>query len=439
MADQTPAEEHQKKLDAAKRETELATAAAAAAEAKKKEIDAKKALAAAERTPSPEETRSVEQSTRAKSAKEVADAEKAEADARKAASEADLAAVKAAIGDVPSSGITGTVTPGEKAGDIEAALLAMKAVRSAAAKVAMKIPGQADTHVVMMTPSEMPTFQNLMAYDAQLAIINATLDAAIKAGGDLFGPGGDEEAVPALGAAGLALDGVSKLLSFFRSDITIKGVELTIDDRVGLQEVANALAAKQFRVTVPAIYNRGGMTSKAAFVIMDGTALSTKRAQLAPLIVAATRKVEELTTSLAAATTAPAKTAIEKSLIDMTALLTSLKNASTMVDGWYTGLSATDAKGVAAVVNVAKEKAIADSLGQGALLLLVKVEKAGGAFVTKKNLWTFFGTMPIYHMGGAALSFTLVGGSDGAVKAAGVFPIHGGFIKAGGVAAELER
>ena len=436
MADQTGTQDSQKKLDDLKRTTELANAEAAAAEAKKKQLDAQKALDDATKTPTAEQVAAAEQSAKAKSAKEVADAEKAAADARKAASEADLAAVKAAIGEVPSSGITGAVTAGEKAGDLEAALLAMKAVRLAGVEVARRIGVTKETPIIIMTPAETPTFQNVMAYNAQIAIIKATLDDAIKAGTALSKD--TTEAVPLIGAAGLALDGISKLLSFFRTDVSLKGIDVTIEDRVGLQEVANALTKAGFKVTAPMIYNFSALTSNAAFVIKDGTELSAKRALLAPLVASASRKVDELTNSLAAATDPTIKAQIAKALAEVTALFTSLKNASALVDAWYTGLSAPDGKGVAAVVNVAKEKAIADTLQAGGLLLLIKVEKAGGAFMTKKNLWTFFGEMPIYHMGGAAISFTAVTGADGLVKAAGVVPIHGGFIKAGGVAAALE-
>jgi hypothetical protein len=331
---------------------------------------------------------------------------------------------------------TGTVTTGDKSGDLEAALLAMKAVKAAASQVASRVPGRAETAVLVMTPAEAPTFHNLMAYDALLAVVKATLDSAIEAGRAFTG----ERAAPAvksLEAAGVALESVNKLLSLFRTDIAIQGIEVSLDDRVGVQEVANALVVKKYKVTLPTVYNRAALQTKAQFVIADAIELSQKRAILAPLIIAVGARADELAASLASETNAEKKRTMEQSRAEATALLSSLKSASALVDGWYTALSAVDGKGVAAVVNVTREKAIADALQGGALLLLVKVEKAGGALMTKKNLWTFFGEMPIYHMGGAAVSFTAIGGADGLVKAAGVVPIHGGFVKAGKVAAQL--
>jgi hypothetical protein len=432
MAEQPSQDEHQKKLEELKKSTDLANALAAAAEAKKKQLEAEKQLADVAKRPTSEQAEAAEQIAKAKTAKDLADADKAEADARKAASDAELAAFKAALGAVPDSGISGTVTTAEKAGELEAALLAMKAVKAAAQKVAARVPGGAGSAVVVMTPGETPTFQNLMAYDAQVAIIHSVLDDA-KAAGTKFT--GALEAVPVLGAAGVALESVTKLLSFFRSDINVKGIDVSIDDRAGVQEVANALAVRKLNVTLPTVYNPAALQAKAAFVIADAATLSSKRNELAPFIRAAAAKADELTKSLA--TAGESKPIVEKSLADVTALLASLKSASALVDAWFTGLSAADAKGVTAVVNVTREKVVAEALQKGALLLLVKVEKAGGAIVTKKNLWTFFGEMPIHHMGGAALSFTAIGGSDGLVKAAGVVPIHGGFVKAGNVAALL--
>ena len=60
--------------------------------------------------------------------------------------------------------------------------------------------------------------------------------------------------------------------------------------------------------------------------------------------------------------------------------------------------------------------------------------------MTKKNLWcTLLGGAPLYHMGGASVSYALLDGTTGAVAAAGVVPIYGGYVKSTEVAATLSQ
>src|SRR5687767_11539826 len=92
----------QQQLDEFKKQKEFLDAQAARDVAAKQAADAKKALDDAQKAPSA----SAEAVAQAKAAKDVADA-------RKAQSDAELAAFKAALGEVPSSGVTGTVTAGE--------------------------------------------------------------------------------------------------------------------------------------------------------------------------------------------------------------------------------------------------------------------------------------------------------------------------------------
>ena len=78
-------------------------------------------------------------------------------------------------------------------------------------------------------------------------------------------------------------------------------------------------------------------------------------------------------------------------------------------------------------------------LKQGGQLLIVKIQKAGGAHYTKKNMWTLFGGMPFYHMGGVIVSFVLLDGAAGSVAKSGVVPIHGGFVKANKVETHIKK
>lgn len=433
--------EEAKKIDELKRQKELLDAQRAAAEAEKQFIDAQKSLNDARRVPSATEAATAEQVAQARAAKEVADAQKALADAQKAESDAQLAAFKAALGEVQGSGLTGAVTTGERTGEIEAALLAVKAVREAAVSIGGRVKGsvKAGSAIVIVNSTEMPTFQNLIAYKAEVAIVEKVLDAAAAAAAQHESRGPAIEAVPILGAAGLALDATTKLLSFFRTDYTIQGNVVTLDDRIALEEVANVVAASGFNVAAPLIYDAAVVMGATQFLMDDATRLAEKRAKLQPSIARLAAAVAALAKQLSAPDLpGETKITLEKVLSDQTTLLKSLTNASGLVDAWYTKLGSADAKGVAVLVNVAREKSVADALSK-AHLLTVKVQKAGGNFLTKKNLWTVFGGMPLFHMGGAAVSYTLMDGQTGRLISAGVVPIHGGFVKVDDVRAYLQR
>lgn len=75
------------------------------------------------------------------------------------------------------------------------------------------------------------------------------------------------------------------------------------------------------------------------------------------------------------------------------------------------------------------EKLISDRLEAGDHALFVHVNAAAGGYYTKKNLWTFLGSMPFYVMGGAIVSYLEFDGKSGEVIHAGQFTIHSGHDK----------
>ena len=222
----------------------------------------------------------------------------------------------------------------------------------------------------------------------------------------------------------------------------VSGVALTLDDAVALHQVAGQLAQeadkKKFRVAVPAIYDPGALAEQAKFFIDDLQKLSVERQKVEAQVKRLDEVIARLKKEIGSAQDPNVKTAFEGQLVTQGNLLAGLKGAMALMDSWYTKLGAPDSKGTATLVHVVKEKAVARSIKDGSLLVL-KVQKAGGGLLTKKNLWTFFGGMPLFHMGGAAVSYTLIDGTTGFVKSAAVVPIHGGFVKAGNVRDTLAR
>ena len=53
-------------------------------------------------------------------------------------------------------------------------------------------------------------------------------------------------------------------------------------------------------------------------------------------------------------------------------------------------------------------------------------------------MWTFFGAMPFYVMGGAVINFTVMEGPGGKVIVAGALPVDAGYYKANDVAKQFE-
>jgi hypothetical protein len=122
-----------------------------------------------------------------------------------------------------------------------------------------------------------------------------------------------------------------------------------------------------------------------------------------------------------------------------TAAAEAWKAAIGFYDSFFTKLTAADDKGAVPLTDVIRENDAYTALNNGDLLLIVKLQNSGGAFYTKKNMWSFFGGLPFYHMGGVVASFVLLDGTAGTVKASGVVPVHGGFVRASKLQAELDE
>jgi hypothetical protein len=97
-------------------------------------------------------------------------------------------------------------------------------------------------------------------------------------------------------------------------------------------------------------------------------------------------------------------------------------------------LATPDSAGVLWAAKVVEEKVLSDGLVAGDQVLFLKVHNPVGGYYTKKNLWTFFGSMPFWTMGGVVVSYELIDGKDGHVVASGMQPAHSGYRKVNDVA-----
>lgn len=414
-----------------------ADAEKAALDAKRQLLDARRALEAAEAPPDQTKKAMDNQLAASKAAKDLADAEKAAADARKAKADATLAAFKANMGEVPASGYTGDVTLKEKTGIIETALLAAKAVKTAAQRIVDVLPQQpAKRIVVLYAAAEVPNFQALIMFRAQIALANKGFADAQKASNDAdrkaVPPDFKLEFVPPAAAAGLTLEAANKLLAFFRTDYTVGGVDLTSEDSLLVHALAGLIAGsnKNLDVQLPAVYSPGALSDAGSGILNDLTTLSLLKTGAQDKANRHDKFSARFTEDAGKEVDPEKKAALLDKAKTHKAAADTWKAAIGLYDSFFSKLTTVDDKGVAPLANVIRDGVVADVLLKDNLLLLVKLQKFGGAYYTKKNMLTLFGGMPFFHMGGVVASFVLLDGKAGTVQGSGVIPVHGGFVKA---------
>jgi hypothetical protein len=111
-----------------------------------------------------------------------------------------------------------------------------------------------------------------------------------------------------------------------------------------------------------------------------------------------------------------------------------------LYDAFASSLTTPDANGTVPVSVLVQEHAIDAALKAGAGVLLLRLENTGGGYLLKKNLWTGLGAeMPLYHMGGATVTYLLLAGANGRVLAGDVVAIHGGFVRTDALREELQK
>ena len=354
----------------------------------------------------------------------VAEAEKSLATFRKEQAEAELATLKAQLGGVPASGITGTVTVGDKGGALEMGLLASMAINQASAQVAAEVRPRLGSNTVLYVHAgtQLPGQGPVTAFRAQRALLALALRHALADANAAAGlPMAETAALPTLG---VALESITKLLGFFKSDASFGGADITVDDSMLVQAtLRHGLPGK---VVAPGLFDAGVVQSADSVV-------QTELATLSGLRDDATRLQRVLAEGLAkaearaadSATSAADKALLAKGIASTREVAERLKAAATAYDSLVTRLLAADE----ATLSTLRGLVLWTQLGQdGHHLLLLKVHRAAGSHYTKKNLWTNLGTsFPFYVAGGAVVGYTLLRGQDGAVLASGLLPVHGGY------------
>lgn len=415
-----------------KKATDLIKAQTDLKKAKADDIAAQRALDKAQQ---PQDT----QVDDLKKQKELADAKKDLANSASDALKAQL------FGSVTGGSFSGAVEMKDKAGFAEANLLASQAIRAAAARISIQVKGPtAGKQIFLFSVRDFPNFQRLLNFRFRKELLKQAYTTAKVTVSDVEAVA----AAPAIFSAGL--DAFSKILGFFKTDFTVGGVEIKPDDSQLLFAVAGNLPGAH----LPAIYNP--TATKDAL-----TRMTQELGELVSLRGSADAETKRLTTQIEQLE--KGNDADKKRAADLKPRVDLLKTVVALHDAFMTSLSTPDSSGNLPIALVTQEFAIDDALQAGnknapqggnkdapqgankealqggSVVLLVKLESAGGGYFVKKNLLTGLGAMPLYHMGGSTVSYVLLEGKEGKVLAASVVPVHGGFVKAGDVQKELAK
>lgn len=347
-----------------------------------------------------------------------------EQEVKKAADEAQahIATWKAAVGAIPASPVEDKVTLGDKAGQMESALLATRAMVTAARRVATAV-GELKplpAAIIVVPHGEAPDLKALNALRGFVALltpalINAqrSLEAALSAK-EFLGLGA-AAAGPGIAGIGLALEAASKLLGYFRTEYTIGGTDSNADQLALAELVAGRLRAAlpDTRVYLQTLYAGQQATLSTDFI--------TKELQnLAKIHQDALDKLDRAAPLLAALPAQTAATAPDARLpaaAERLGKLVALHDAMTaklMADG--------------AMDTLLRQYALEARLaGANAHVLVTRLHKAGGSHYVTKNLWNLFGAMPFKVMGGVIASYSLFDAIGGELLQSDTYPVHGGF------------
>lgn len=432
------------------KEKERAVAEAALIRAQADLLKAQGELSAAKDPPDPLTAQTNAAKAQADALKALADSQKALSDSTKAA---DLAAAQARVGSVTglTGGPTGAVTAKTDAGKAEATLLSAKATGTAATRIAetlnMKVKGK---RVVLVSGTDTPQFANYHQFSLRADMLQSALTSAdavrqaAEAKGDALmaqaaaaraqgqarataSSGTRLEAVPALTTAGAVLDALTKLGSYFQTDYELGGIGLTPDREQLLVAVGGALANGDGPVAV-LVPNRGVQKIGQLSALL-ATQLGAAT-QLRQDLLRLQQKSADAKAKAANETAANRKKLYEEAAAAYDSALQPVIKASAQVDDLITSLGVADANGVMVATKVLQEKAVYDEvIKPNTRMVLLDVRSAVGGYYTKKNVWTFLGSMPFYAMGGTVVTWWLIDPTGGGVDASGQLAIHSGYRK----------
>ncbi len=359
----------------------------------------------------------------ANEAKALAAASKDIAEAKQAIVEAEINAMKAKLTGFEKSSYTGDVDVEDKAGQIESALLAAQSIKLAASNVADQIIDVKSCKKYMLFASDdIPDFSSLTHFLSVLKFSVGPLEDSVNRATELLEPKNFN--IQNVATVGLALQALDQLFGYFRSEHEVGGIDLDKNNLQLLVATANNLGQKE--VSIPDIYfgknERLGAIDEIFEQLKTPMNLWQKaEAQNSLLDEKIARKTKEQKD------TGNTKE-LEKEILDLKRAKQNLESSVAIFSDFYNKLLTSTADGPPPITSVIKETVLQRALDDGSCLVALKIHESGGSYFTKKNMLTFFGGMPFWHMGGVVVGFAMID-NCGSVRKAGLFPVHGGFVK----------
>ena len=362
--------------------------------------------------------------TRAQTVEEAtaqAQLEKAVAEAMKAKYDAESSATKAKFGALADYESSGTTAAGASAGALEASLLGVDATRSVGVDIgkevceSLKQAAAPKSPVYVVAESHVISFESYDAFLIQAQAINEQMSAALVMSPTSTSSGADLTASASSPGTAVAILG-----NLFRTDYSVSNISLTADDQLLMRAVIDeAECRNEYAFRLPGQYI-------APSRLADNDAMNSMR-KLETLRRQLERK---LLTDTATRANGMAAAQAEKDKAKATNLRVAAERFDLPIDAVTKALDAHAAfrnflstpndKGILPLSLVVRQADLAKPLADGGYLLVLKANALGGTSYTRKDFWTFFGTMPFSVTGGTAASYTLIDGKSSNVLGTGV-------------------
>lgn len=348
--------------------------------------------------------------------------------AQAAAVAAQLAPAKTAATAVTGSGLTGTVTPNTGAGAVEGQLLAEQLAENLTVKIAAGVGKVSCDKLAVYASTSLPAFNDLLAFETRkdlLLRIYRAADTSAQAAQAAFDalptpsakPGAKgRDFIAGAAAAGLALQTLGSIASYFQTDYQVGSITVTADDTMLESLLTKTLCPSGGSL----LMDRTFIADGSAMFATDGAAPGGLD-RLPAYAVAAADEKTRLT-----ADAALLRDDQHKNLAGAAAVAARLDGAAaaqqTYLDAFtalLTDLSKADSNGVVWAAKIAQQKALRDVVTAPDARVLVVHMTASGGYLTKKNLWSFFGGEPFYVAASGSATYALLEPSGSAPSSTG--------------------
>ncbi|WP_143684829.1 hypothetical protein [Variovorax sp. KK3] len=233
--------------------------------------------------------------------------------------------------------------------------------------------------------------------------------------------------LPPLAAVGAAL----QVLSLFKIDKKLDGIDVEITDFVLATEVMGKLSAQGIPTVYPPSYLPGafGSTSQSSEALTKYNELAGGIKTLDGFIIDAGLSRDGVNKRAAASgASAACKSAAARDADALNRAEARARAQLAAATQLNTALNAVDEKtGASTLQKLMLAEALARHFKSAPFVLQLKPFAAGGATLTKTNLFT----TNFYFSGGAIVSYLLINGETGETVKARTVPMYGGFIKNG--------